>query len=131
MLNTSDFCERTHTRIDRYKSRTEKSILDYIFVSSDLKKNVISMCIDEQKQFTSWCILKSGKRFSDHCAIKFQLDSRVLSRRNSPKVAKCGILMTQKAGRSSINSLIPKTCLRVCGEQVNTLNLTTSLGNVI
>ena len=77
LLNTLDFCEGAHTRIHRYKSRIEKSILDYVFVSSDLKENVISMCIDEQKQFTPWRNLKSGKRFSDHCAIKFQLDSRV------------------------------------------------------
>ena len=35
------------------------------------------MCIDEQEQFTSWHNFKSRKRFSDHCAIKFQLDSRV------------------------------------------------------
>ena len=48
LLNTLDFCEGAHTRIHRYKSRLEKSILDYVFVSSDLKKNVISMCIDEQ-----------------------------------------------------------------------------------
>ena len=34
------------------------------------------MCIDEQKQFTLWHNLRSGKRFSDHCAIKFQLDSK-------------------------------------------------------
>ena len=77
LLNTLDFCEGTHTRIHKYKSRIEKSILDYVFVSSDLKKNVISMCIDEQKQFTPWRNLKSGKRFSDHCAIKFQLHSKV------------------------------------------------------
>ena len=89
------------------------------------------MCIVEQKQFTPWCNLRSGKRFSDHCAIKFQLDSRVFVKENSPKVAKCGILMTQRAGRSSINSPISKTCLRVCGKQVNTLNLATNLGNVI
>ena len=52
--------------------------MDYVFVSSDLKKNVILMCIDEQKQFTPWRNVKSGKRFSDNCDIKFQLDSRVL-----------------------------------------------------
>ena len=85
LLNTLDFCEGTHTRIHRYKSRIEKSILDYVFVSSDLKKNVISMCIDEQKQFTPWRNLKSGKRFPDHCAIKFQLDSKVFVKEKHSK----------------------------------------------
>ena len=85
LLNTLDFCEGTHTRIHKYKSRIEKYILDYVFVSSDLKKNVISMCIDEQKQFTPWRNLKSGKRFSDHCAIKFQLDSNVFVKEKHSK----------------------------------------------
>ena len=85
LLNALDFCEGTHTRIHRYKSRIEKSILDYVFVSSDLKKNVISMCIDEQKQFTPWHNLKSRKRFSDHCAIKFQLDSKVFVKEEHSK----------------------------------------------
>ena len=84
-LNTSEFCEETHTRIHRYKSSVEKSILDYVFVSSDLKKNVISMCIDEQKQFTPWRNLKSGKRYSDFCAIKFQSDSRVFVKEKQSK----------------------------------------------
>ena len=86
LLNTSDFCEGTHTRIHRYKSRIEKSILDYVFVSSDRKKNLISMCIDEQKQFTPWHNLKSRKRFSDHCAIKFQLDSKVFVKEKHSKI---------------------------------------------
>ena len=85
LLNTLDFCEGTHTRNDRYKSRIEKSILDCVFVSSDLKKNIISMRIDEQKQFTLWRHLRSGKRFSDHCAIKFQLDSRAFVKEKQSK----------------------------------------------
>ena len=43
------------------------------------------MCIDEQKHFTPWRNLKSGKRFSDHCVIKFQLDSRVFVKEKQSK----------------------------------------------
>ena len=32
------------------------------------------MHIDESKGFTPWRNLKSGKRFSDHCAIKFSMN---------------------------------------------------------
>ena len=32
------------------------------------------MHIDEEKLFTPWGLINKGKRFSDHCAIRFQLE---------------------------------------------------------
>ena len=43
------------------------------------------MCIDEQKQFTPWRNLKIGKRFSYHCGIRFQLDSKAFVKEKHSK----------------------------------------------
>ena len=71
LLNSSDICQGTFTRIHQCNRRIETSVLDYVFVSDDLQQRVVSMVIDEQKQFTPWNVhkLKASKRFSDHCAI--------------------------------------------------------------
>ena len=55
-------------------SRKELSVLDYVFVSTYLYQQVKSMLIDEQQLFTPWRKLKKGKRFSDHRAIKIQVE---------------------------------------------------------
>ena len=74
LLNSSKICTGTFTRIHKYKREIEKSVLEYVFVSSDLEKQFIAMHIDESKDFTPWHKLKSSKRFSDHCAIKFSMN---------------------------------------------------------
>ena len=38
-----------------------------------------------KRQITPWRNLKSGKRFSDHCAIKFQLHSKVFVKEKQSK----------------------------------------------
>ena len=43
------------------------------------------MYIDESKDFTPWRKLKSGKRFSDHCAIKFSMNLKSLEQAKSSK----------------------------------------------
>ena len=50
------------TRIHKYKKTIEKSVLDYVFISSDLEEYFTSMQIDEEKHFTPWRSLKHGKR---------------------------------------------------------------------
>ena len=85
VLNSSKFCTGTFTRIHKYKQEIEKSALEYVFVSSDLEKHFISMHIDESKDFTLWRKLKSSKRFSDHCAIKFSMNLKSLEQAKSSK----------------------------------------------
>ena len=71
LMNASEHCVGVFTHIHKYKQTIEKSVLDYVFISSDLEEYFTSMQIDEEKHFTPWCSLKNGKRYSDHCAIKF------------------------------------------------------------
>ena len=78
LLNSSKFCTGTFTRIHKYRQEIEKSVLEYVFVSSDLEKHSISMHIDESQDLTPWRKLKNGKRFSDHCAIKFSMNLKSL-----------------------------------------------------
>ena len=85
LLNSSKFCNGTFTRIHKYKQKIEKSVLDYVFVSSDLEKRFISMHIDESKDFNLWRKLKSSKRFSYHCAIKFSMNLKSLEQAKSSK----------------------------------------------
>ena len=65
--------------------KKELSVIDYIFVSPDLKQFCKSMTIDEQRLFTPWRKLKAHKRYSDHNAIKFQLDLGVKKPNKSSK----------------------------------------------
>ena len=59
------------THIHKYQQTIEKSVLDYVFISSDLEEYFTSMQVDEEKHFTPWRSLKHGKRYSNHYAIKF------------------------------------------------------------
>ena len=43
------------------------------------------MHIAESHDFTPWRKLKSGKRFSDHCAIKFSINLKSLRQAKSSK----------------------------------------------
>ena len=61
LLNSSDICQGTFTRILQCNKRIETSLLDYVFVSDDLQQHVVSMVTDEQKQFTSLRKLKASK----------------------------------------------------------------------
>ena len=62
------------TRIQKYRQEIEKSVLEYVFVLSDLEKHFISIHINELKDFTPWRKLKNGKRFYDHCAKTFSMN---------------------------------------------------------
>ena len=54
LMNAFEHCEGVFTRINKYTQTTEKSVLDYAFISSDLEEYFTSMQIDEEKHFTPW-----------------------------------------------------------------------------
>ena len=85
LLTSLDICEGTFTLIHRCDKRIETSVLDYVFVSDDLQQHVLSMVIDEQKQFTPWRKVKAGKRFLDHCAIRFQVNKTTFAKEHHTK----------------------------------------------
>ena len=48
--------------------------MEYVLISEDLYPHFVSMHIDEKKLFTPWRLTNKGKKFSDHCAIRFQME---------------------------------------------------------
>ena len=72
VVNALRLCKGVFTRVNN-KNSAEKSVLDYVIVSSNLSDNIQSMTIDEGKLFTPWQNLQRGKRFTDHNAIIFEL----------------------------------------------------------
>ena len=71
VVNALGLCKGVFTRVN--KNSAEKSVLDYVIVSSNLSDNIVSMTIDEGKLFTPWRNLQRGKIFTDHNAIIFEL----------------------------------------------------------
>ena len=76
------------TSIHKCKQTIEKSVLDYVFISSDLEEYFTSMQIDEEKHFTPWRSLKHGKRYSDHCAIKFYMNMKAFEQKQASEKIK-------------------------------------------
>ena len=74
ILNSSNLCKAVFTRIHNYTNKVKKSVLEYVLVSADLYSQFVSMHIDEEKLFTPWRLINKGKRFPDHCAIRFQME---------------------------------------------------------
>ena len=70
VVNALGLCKGVFTRVNN-KNSAEKSVLDYVIVSSNFSDNIVSMTIDEGKLFTPWRNLERGKRFTDHNAIIF------------------------------------------------------------
>ena len=63
LLNILDFCDGIHARIHRYKSRIGKSILDYVFVSSDLKRILLQCVLMSKSSLRLGATSKAGKDF--------------------------------------------------------------------
>ena len=84
-LNSSKACSGVFTRTRQCNGKQEISVLDYVFVTSDIYEHVRSMEIDEKNFFTPWRKLGKGRRFSDHHTIKLSLN---LEFSKSPKRAK-------------------------------------------
>ena len=83
LMNASEHCEGVFTRIDKYKQTIEKSVVGYVFISSDLEEYFTSMQIDEKKHFTPWRSLKHDKRYSDHCAVKFCMNMKAFEQKQA------------------------------------------------
>ena len=94
ILNSSNMCKGVFTRIHNYRNKVEKSVLEYVLVSADLYSQLVSMHIDEEKLFTPWRLINKGKRFSDHCAIRFKLELNYRNRNKKKQQQKFGILIT-------------------------------------
>ena len=86
LLNSFELCNGLFTRTRDCQGRKELSVPDYAFVSTDLYQNVKYMLIDEQQLFTIWRKLKKGKGFSDHRAIKIQVDLEFNKLSNPSKI---------------------------------------------
>ena len=57
-----------------------------MFVSAGLAFGVISVQIDEEKVITPWRIVRGGqKKFTEHCATKFDLNLKALTHKQTSK----------------------------------------------
>ena len=72
-INSYEVCHCIFTRVND-KNSSERSVLDYLFVTTDLRSSISSMIIDEVKLYTPWCNLEKAKRYIDHNAIIFRLN---------------------------------------------------------
>ena len=72
-MNSYEVCQGIFTRVNN-KNCSERLVLDYLFVTTDLCSSISSMIIDEEKLYTPWCNLKKVKRYTDHNAIIFRLN---------------------------------------------------------
>ena len=72
VVNALRLCKGVFTRVNN-KNSAEKSVLDYVIVSSNLSDNIQSLTIDEGKLSAPWRNLQRGKRLTDHNAIIFEL----------------------------------------------------------
>ena len=86
LLNSSKVFSGVFTHTRQCNGKQEISVVDYVFVTSDIYERVRSMEIDE-KIFFGLILrkLRKGRRFSDHHAIKLSLN---LDLNKSPKRAK-------------------------------------------
>ena len=130
-MNASEHCEGVFTRIHKYKQTIEKSVLDYVFISSDLEEYFTSMQIDEEKHFTPWRTLKRGRRYSDHCAIKFCMNMKAFEQSELLIKLRSGTSMILRVGKSLINLQNPQILSVICGKLVTILKLVTKNGRTI
>ena len=72
-MNSHEVYQGIFTRVNN-KNCSERSVLDYLFVTTDLCSSISSMIIDEEKLYTPWRNLKKAKRYTDHNAIIFRLN---------------------------------------------------------
>ena len=104
LLNSSEVCNGLFTRTRDCQSRKELSVLDYVFVSTDLYQQVKSMLIDEQLLFTPWMKLKRVSDFLTTERSKYRLTLISIKSSMPPKEQQFGIFMIHRAGISSMSS---------------------------
>ena len=98
VMNASEHCEGVFTRLRKCKQTIGKSVLDCVFISSDLEEYFTSMQIDEEKHFTPWRSLKHGKRYSNHSAIKFCMTMKAFEQKQASEKLRSGTSMILRAG---------------------------------
>ena len=92
-MNSYEVCQGIFTRVNN-KNCSERSVLDYIFVTTDLCSSISSMIIDEKKLYTPRRNLKKAKKYTDHNAIIFRLNIPTsIKREEKPTNILCGTLM--------------------------------------
>ena len=128
-MNASEQCEGVFTRIHKYKQTTEKSVLHYVFISSDLEEYFTSKQIDE-KHFTCRSF-KHGKRYSYHCTIKFCMNMKALEQKQASQKLRSGTLMILRVGKSLVNLQNPQLLSVIRGKLVTILKLVIKNGRTI
>ena len=89
------------------------------------------MQIDEEKHFTLWHSLKHGKRYSDHCAIKFCMTMKTFEQKQASEKLRSGTSMILRVGKSLVNLQNPHLFSVICGKLVTILKLVTKNGRTI
>ena len=123
-LNSSDVCTGVLTRIQHCKGKIEKSTIDHLFVSAGLVSGVISVQIDEEKVIKPWRIVRGGqKKFTDNCAIKFDLNLKALTHKQTSKQrVKVWNFNDKKGWESFVNELkFQQVSRTMCGTMDITL----------
>ena len=88
--NGSSKCSGTITRQRRTKTRSEKSVIDTVIFSPDLKKHFINMHVDEQRKHVLTRISKSKKgvrmKESDHNVVIAEFECNPIDDKDNKKV---------------------------------------------
>ena len=59
LINGTDKCQGTITRSRKKRNKVEEAILDYVLVSENLMPYLISMVIDEEREYPLTSYLKN------------------------------------------------------------------------
>ena len=73
-MNSCEVCQGIFTQINNKINSGERSVLDHLFVTTDLCTSITSMIMDEEKLYTPWRNMKKAKRYTNHNAIISRLN---------------------------------------------------------
>ena len=130
-MNASEHCEGVFTRIHKYKQTIEKSVLDYVFISSDLEEYFTSMQIVEEKHLHHGVALNMVKDIPTFVLLSFAWLWKLLSRSTLLKKLRSRTSMILRVGKSLVNLQSPQLFSVICGELVTILKLVTKNGRTI
>ena len=104
LLDSSEVCNDLFTCTRDCQSGKELSVLDYVFVSTDIYQQVKSMLIDEQQLFTPWrklkkCVCDFLTTEPSKCRLTLISIKSVMP----PKEQQFGILIMHRAEISSMS----------------------------
>ena len=110
VVNSSNLCTGTFTRIRKRKDITEKSILDFFVVCKRVLPHITSMHIDEEKQdmLTKYGQVKKGGRAvdSDHVPLELNIDLKIVPTKPTRNVL---FNFKNELGRERFKELASKT----------------------